>query len=149
MKLNIRSQLVLAFAVVLGQVLISSGVVFWKAAGVSQKLDQIKETQVPLLLSANMVDLDLMKARSDLRRVLLFVSDGKPDQAKAYKQKVQEDWNQINAAFAPLPEMSKRFVLQENKDRVAKLAAELPGLHQEQIDIAEAAGRGAETYRTH
>jgi methyl-accepting chemotaxis protein len=142
MKLKMRSQLVLAFAVVLGQIFISSGIVFWKASDVSQKLDRFKETRVPLLLISSTVDLDLMKARSDLHQVLLFVADGKTDQARAYQKKVEDDWNQVNAAFAPLPEMSKRFVLQENKDRVAKLAAELPGLHQEQTDIAEEALAG-------
>jgi methyl-accepting chemotaxis protein len=142
MKLKIRSQLVLAFTVVLGQVLISSGIVFWKASDVSQKLDHLKETRIPVMLKASTLDQDLMKARSDLRRVLLFVYDGKPDQAKVYKQKLQDDWKLANAAFAPLPEISKRFTLQENKDRVAKLAAELPGLQQEQMEIADEALAG-------
>ena len=144
MKLKIRAQLVLAFGVVLGLVLISSAVVFWKASEVSQKLDRFKQTRVPLLLMSSTVDLDLMKARSDLRRVLLFVADGKTDQAKVYKQKVRDDWTLVDAAFAPLPAMSQRFVLQANKDRVNKLVAELPGLHREQIDIADAALAGGQ-----
>ena len=139
MKLNIRSQLVLAFSAVLAVVLISSTVVFWKASGVSQKLDRFKESRIPLLLKSSGVELNLMKSRSDTRRVVLFVATGKPDQAKAYKQKVDQDWIAINSEFSDLPEMSKRFVLQENKDRVAKLAAELPVLHQEQTDIMAAA----------
>ncbi|MGA7833517.1 MAG: methyl-accepting chemotaxis protein [Terracidiphilus sp.] len=142
MKLKIRSQLVLAFSVVLGQVLISSGIVFWKASDVSQKLDHLKESRIPVMLATSALDLNLMKARSDLRRVLLFVSDGKQEQAKVYKQKLQDDWKLLDAAFAPLPEMSKSFALQENKDRVAKLAAELPGLQQEQMEIADAALAG-------
>jgi methyl-accepting chemotaxis protein len=135
MKLKIRSQLVLAFSVVLGLVFISSSVVFWKASDVSQKLDRFKETRVPLLVQSSTVALNLMKARSDVRRVLLSTENGKSDQAKAYSQKVREDWAQIDAAFAPLPEMSHRFVLQENKDRVNLLASELPGLQQEETDI--------------
>jgi methyl-accepting chemotaxis protein len=139
MKLKIRSQLMLAFSVVLGLVFISSAVVFWKASQVSGKLDRFKETRIPLLLMSSTVDLDLMKARSDTRRVLLFVADGKTDQAKVYKQKIEDDWTLVNTAFAPLPAMSQKFVLQANKDRVDKLAAELPGLHQAQIDIVDAA----------
>jgi len=117
MKLKIRSQLVLAFAAVLALVSISSAIVFWKASDVSQKLDRFKETRVPLLVKASTVALDLMKARSDVRRVLLSAEDGKTDLAKTYRQKVQDDWSQVNAAFAPLPEMSHRFVLQEQRPR--------------------------------
>jgi methyl-accepting chemotaxis protein len=142
MKLKIRSQLVLAFAAVLALVSISSAIVFWKASDVSQKLDRFKETRVPLLVKASTVALDLMKARSDVRRVLLSAEDGKTDLAKTYRQKVQDDWSQVNAAFAPLPEMSHRFVLQENKDRVNVLASNLPGLQQEEIDIVDAALAG-------
>jgi methyl-accepting chemotaxis protein len=139
MKLKIRAQLVLAFSAVLGLVLISSTVVFWKASEVSQKLDRFKETRVPLMLKSSAVELNLLKSRSDTRRVVLFVATGRLDKAKAYKLNVDQDWTAINAEFSELPEMSKRFVLQENKDRVAKLAAELPVLHQEQADVIAAA----------
>ena len=139
MNLKIRSQLLFAFSVVLGLMFISSAVVFWKASDVSQKLNRFKETRVPTLLISSTIDLDLMKATSDTRRVLLLVADGMTDQAGAYKQRLQEDWNLVNSAFAPLPAMSGKFVLQANKDRVSKLAAELPRLQREQIDIVDAA----------
>jgi len=137
--MKIRAQLVLAFASVLGMVFISSTIVFWKASEVSQKLDRFKETRIPLLLKSTGVEMNLVKTRSDLRRIVLYVATGKPDKAKAYKQNLDADWAAINADFGELPEMSKHFVLQENKDRVSKLAAELPLLHQEQNDIADAA----------
>jgi methyl-accepting chemotaxis protein len=139
MKLNIRSQLVLAFSAVLALVLISSTIVFWKASEVSQKLDRFKEIRVPLMLKSAAVELNLLKTRSDTRRVVLFVATGRLDKAKAYKQNVDQDWTAVNSEFAELPEMSKHFVLQANKDRVAKLEAELPVLHQEQTDIIAAA----------
>jgi methyl-accepting chemotaxis protein len=135
MKLNIRSQLVLAFAAVLVLVLISSSIVFWKSSDVSQKLDRFKETRVPLMLKSSAVELNLLKTRSDTRRVVLYVATGRLDQAKTFKQNVDQDWVAVDSEFADLPEMSKHFVLQENKDRVAKLQTELPALHQEQMDI--------------
>jgi len=139
MKLKIRSQLVLAFSVVLGQVFISSGIVFIKAAGVSNKLDYMKELRLPTQEMATHLQLELMKARSDVRRAVLFVATGKIDKAKVYKQKVEDDWTAIDSSFAELPTMSQKFVLQENRDRVTKLAAELPALHREQTAIVEAA----------
>jgi methyl-accepting chemotaxis protein len=139
MKLKIRSQLVLAFSVVLGMVLISSTVVFWKASDVSQKLDRFKETRIPLLMKSSAVELGLLRSRSDLRRVVLFVATGKTDKARAYKQQLDQDWTGIDSDFSELPEMSHHFVLQENKDRVAKLETELPLLHQEQNDIVDRA----------
>ena len=83
-----------------------------------------------------------MKARSDVRRVLLATENGKTDVAKSYKQKVQDDWNQIDAAFAPLPEMSQRFVLQANKDRVHSLGLNCRVLKQEELDIVDRALAG-------
>jgi methyl-accepting chemotaxis protein len=139
MKLNIRSQLVLAFAAVLALVLISSAIVYWKASDVSQKLDRFKEIRIPLMVKSSAVELNLLKTRSDTRRVVLYVATGKLDKAKAYKQNVEQDWAAVNSEFEELPEMSKHFVLQENKDRVAKLETELPLLHQEQSDIVDRA----------
>jgi methyl-accepting chemotaxis protein len=139
MKLKIRSQLVLAFVAVLGLVFISSAIVFWKASGISQKLDRFKETRVPLLIKADALSLNLTKTRSDIRRLLLSAENGKTDVAQANREKLQADWDQVDEAFAPLPEMSQRFVLQANKDRVQTLESELPSLKQEELAIADKA----------
>ena len=76
MKLKIRSQLLLAFGVVLGLVLISSTVVFWKATEVSGKLEHMKTARLPELIKGDAVALNLMKARSDVRQAFLFISTG-------------------------------------------------------------------------
>jgi len=144
MKLKIRSQLLLAFGVVLTLVLISSAVVFIKASDVAQRLEYMKDVRVPTQVMASGLEFNLLKSRSDVRRVLLFVSDGQTDKAKTYQQKVEVDWTATTSAFAELPTMSSRFVLQENKDRVAKLAVELPVLHAEETAIVEAALSGGE-----
>jgi len=139
MKMKIRGQMMLAFSGVLALVLISSVLVYWRSSDVTSKLDRFQAVRVPLMLKASSMNTDLMKARSDDRRVLLFVMDGKLDQAREYRQKLVDDWTAVNADFAGLPEMSQHFVLQENKDRVARLAAELPSLQQEQIEYADRA----------
>ncbi|MGA3132508.1 MAG: methyl-accepting chemotaxis protein [Terracidiphilus sp.] len=138
MKMKIRAQLILAFSVVLASVLISSTIVFWKAVGVSQRLSRTQEFRIPLEEKTAAVNMALEKDRGDLRRVVLFVGDGNLDKAKTYRQKVLDDWSEVDTAFAALPEMSKSFVLPENKDRVAKLAAELPELEKEQKSFADA-----------
>jgi len=137
--MKIRGQMMLAFSGVLALVLISSVLVYWRSSDVTSKLDRFQAVRVPLMLKASSMNTDLMKARSDDRRVLLFVMDGKLDQAREYRQKLVDDWTAVNADFAGLPEMSQHFVLQENKDRVARLAAELPSLQQEQIEYADRA----------
>ena len=139
MKLKIRSQLALAFAAVLGLVLVSSTVVFVKANQMSTKLDRFMQMRLPTQVMSKQVELNLMKSRSDVRQTFLFVAMDNMEQARAYRQKVNDDWVAINGQFADLPRLSKGFVLQEDKDRVATLAAELPGLQREQMDIVEAA----------
>jgi methyl-accepting chemotaxis protein len=139
MNLKIRSQLALAFAAVLGLVLVSSTVVFVKGNQMSAKLERFKENRVPTQVKSKQVELGLMKSRSDVRQTLLFVAMDDMENARGYRQKVSEDWVAINEQFAELPQLSKVFVFQENKDKVASLAAELPGLQKEQMDIVGAA----------
>ena len=138
-NLKMRAQLVLAFAVVLGLVLLSSTVVFVKVADVSQQLDRLRDLRIPVVMKDAGLELTLMKARSDARRLVLDAAAGNMEGAKAYKGNIEEDWKTINHDFAELELLSKSFSLQENKDRVAKLSKELPALQKEQLEIAEAA----------
>jgi hypothetical protein len=101
MKLKMRAQLVLAISVVLGLVLISSIVVYYKAADVSQKLDRFKEVRIPLMLAAAGIDSHREMAKSEVRSVLIAVSRGDTDSARASKERFEDAWKEINTAFAP------------------------------------------------
>ena len=145
MKLRMRNQLLLAFSAVLALTLISSAVVFVKAAGVEKKLDYQRQSRIPVVMNATNMDYAQMKARSDVRRAVLFVATGRMDGAKEYQKKLEEDWTSIDQDLAALGQLSSTFVLQANKDRVSQLAVDLPVLHREQnaiIDAALRAGRG-------
>ncbi len=139
MKLKIRAQLVLAFVVVLGLVFISSTVVYMKSAGVHQQLDRMKEVRTPAVVATAEAKFQLMRVRADLRRLILSVATGKMEDARKSNQTLEEDWTAINSLHAKLETLSKEFVLQENKDRVARLSAELPAFRKEQIKLADAA----------
>jgi methyl-accepting chemotaxis protein len=136
---KMSSQRIYASAVILVVVIMVSAGVIMQAIGVGRQLEELKTTRTPALLGANAIDVKLMKARSDVRRVLLFLADGKPDKAKTYQGKVEDDWRDINTSFEPLHALSARFVLQEDTDRVDKLSTELPLLHGEQTAIVEKA----------
>ena len=138
MKMKIRAQLVTAFSVVLALTLISSTAVFWMASSVGKKLERTKGFRIPLDAKTTAMDLALAKARGDLRRVVLFVADGKIDKAQEYREKVNGDWSDVDKALVGLPEMSQSFVVSDNKDRVAKLAAGLPELERQQKAFADA-----------
>src|SRR4051795_8803856 len=99
MKLKMRAQLVLAFSMVLGLVLISSIVVFYKAADVSSKLDRFKEVRIPLMLASAAIDSNRELAKSELRGVLVAVSRGDTDSAKASKERFEDAWKEIDNAF--------------------------------------------------
>jgi hypothetical protein len=68
MKLRMRNQLLLAFSVVLALTLVSSAVVFFKAAVVAKKLDYMQQSRVPILFRVSEMDYAQLKARSDSRR---------------------------------------------------------------------------------
>jgi len=145
MKLRMRNQLLLAFSVVLALMLISSAVVFFKAAVVAKKLDYMQQSRVPILFKVSEMDYAQMKARSDVRRAVLFAATGKMDGVREYKRKLEDDWATLDADLATLRQLSSTFAIQANRDRVSQLAVEMPVLHREQaaiIDRALAAGRG-------
>jgi len=142
MKLRMRNQFLLAFSIVLALMLVSSAVVFFKADGVAKQLDYMQRSRIPILLKSSDLMLAQMKARSDVRRAVLFVFSGKMDAAKEYKQKIEDDWAATDADLATLRQLSPTFVLQANRDRVSQLAVELPRLHEEQDAIVDAALAG-------
>ncbi|MBS1802413.1 MAG: hypothetical protein JST28_03565 [Acidobacteria bacterium] len=141
MKLKIRAQLLLAFSIVLSMMLAASAIVYWQTKAVGNALDRVESFRIPLAMAAKTMDSNQEQTRSEVRAVLLAVHRGDLEAAKAGKRRFEEGWAETNAAFAPLPEMSKRFVLQANKDRVAKLAVELPEIKREEAEVIDNALR--------
>ena len=143
MNQKLSTQRLYALAILLVLVVVASALVLTRAFDIGRQIEMMKGTRIPAVLAVNTVDVKLMKARSDVRRVLLFVADGKTEAARTYRQKVDEDWEEIDGAFAPLPGLSRGFVVEAHKDRVARMAIELPALRQEQTGIvAEAIAAG-------
>jgi methyl-accepting chemotaxis protein len=142
MKLKIRAQLVLGFSVVLGLILISSAIVYWKANEVSQNLERLHMVRIPLLLASKTMDSNQEQSKSEIRAVLLAVRRGDTEAARRAKLRFEAGWKETNSVFAPLPEMSRNFTLQANKDRVAKLATVLPEVQREEAAIIVAAMAG-------
>jgi methyl-accepting chemotaxis protein len=138
MNRKIRTQLILAFGVVLALELVASAIVFTMTIGVSHRLEKIKVLRLPAYVAAKELEFYQLKTRSDIRQVALLVSTGQMDAAKDYQSKVAGDWVEINPRIAALQIFSKGFVLQENRDRVANLAADLPVLQREQTEMAAA-----------
>ncbi len=133
----------LAFAAVLGLVTISSMVVYWRTVEIKSKLGRFKQVRMPLTLAVAAIDSDRERAKSEIRAVFLDVRRGDLKSAQLSKQRFEDAWKDLNGAFAPLPELSKSFVLQANKDRVARLADELPKMEREEgTIIAEAIAGG-------
>ena len=144
MKMRMSTQKAYGLTALIALVGISSGFVIMKTADVGTQLEYMKDVRIPTQVMSTTVELNLMKASSDTRRALLSISIGETTEAETYKNKVEADWQLINASFADLPEMSKKFVLQENKDRVARLAVELPVLQREETRIVDEALAGGE-----
>ncbi len=139
MNRKMNTQKMYALSVLLLVTVAASGFILMKAVAGERLLQRLKEARVPSLLAASTLDVKLMKARSDVRRVLLFVSDGNMAKANTYKEKVDEDWEEVNSALAILSTLSNKFVLRQDRVDVSELATELPLLHQEQNNIVQAA----------
>jgi len=139
MNQKMSTQKVYALVVLLVVVIGASAFVIMKAADVGRQLEIMKDMRVPADTMTTAVELNLAKARGDVRQAFLFIATGQADQARGYDKKLDEDWATINAQFAELPRLSKTFTRQENRDKVASLAIELPRLEKEEKDIVDAA----------
>lgn len=141
MKLNIRAQLLLAFSIVLSMMFTASAIVYWQTRAVGNAIERIESFRIPLAMAAKTMDSNQEQAKSEVRAVLLAVRRGDTETAKASKKRFEDAWKETSNAFAPLPEMSKRFVLQVNKDRVARLTVELPEIEREEAEVIDDALR--------
>jgi methyl-accepting chemotaxis protein len=144
MKLTLGKKLGLGFGIILGLMVVSSTLAYRKAAEIKDIEHFILSDQVPSIQAAAQLKDDLDYSASKSRQAILAGTE--PARKEDGKKRFTGAWERIDKSVARLDELATRWVLQENKDQLARIKDGLPNVRQSQeaaIDTASSGVRDA------
>ncbi|HTZ32339.1 MAG TPA: methyl-accepting chemotaxis protein [Methylomirabilota bacterium] len=144
MKLKIGAKLGLGFGVIILLMIVSGLVSYLKADEVKSTYTYILSNRVPSLRAAQSLAHDLDYAGNKTRQAIL--AGTQPARKEDAQNRWDGAWARIDKEIAKLDELSKQWVLQENKDRLADIKGKIPVAKQMQkatIDTANSGERDA------
>jgi methyl-accepting chemotaxis protein len=128
MNLKIGKKLGLGFGVILALMCISGAVTYWKITAVGVRQTKILEVRVPTINIDLRLSQDLNWSANKSRQFILAGDD--PAKRESAKKLFDEVWVNIDKDVAQLTELAPRWTLQENRDRLAHIKAELAGFRE-------------------
>src|SRR5271169_432620 len=139
MKLNVGKKLGLGFGTILVVMVVSSVVSYWKSRTIREV-----EARVDIHVSSQKalfeLQRDVNRAQSKGREIILLGSQ--PLVAKARNQ-FSSNWRDIDKDIAALNQLAPEWPVQDNRDRLAKAEAQLPGLRKAQESAMNLASGGS------
>jgi methyl-accepting chemotaxis protein len=120
MKFTLGRKLGLAFALVLAVMACSSGLTYWKVSDMRSQEDLMINVRIPSLTYSLDLIAHLNQASNKAREYILMADD--PETAFKSKSDWEDEEKAIEVDAQKLKEVSSRFVLQANKDRVSTLS---------------------------
>ena len=137
MKLTLGKKLLLGFGTVLALLLVSSVLTYRKSMEIQEIEHFILSSRVPSIQAIAQLQDALDYSGSKARQTILAATDAarKDDGQKRFNGA----WDRIDKSIGKLNELSARWPLQENKDRLSKIKEDLPGIRAAQqatIDTA-------------
>jgi len=124
MRLTLGRKLGLGFGAVLALMTFSAGMSYIKVKQVQSVEDTLIGIRVPTLDACRQIQNDLNYSGSKARHVIL--AGTQPARRQVAQKAFDTAWENVGKHFEVLSELSTRFTLQENRDRVAHLKEALP-----------------------
>jgi methyl-accepting chemotaxis protein len=124
MRLTLGRKLGLSFGAVLALMTFSAGMSYIKVKQVQSVEGTLMGIRVPTLDACRQIQNDLNYGGSKARHVILAGTD--PARRQVAQKAFDTAWENVGKHFEVLSELSTRFTLQENRDRVAHLKEALP-----------------------
>jgi len=124
MRLTLGRKLGLSFGAVLALITFSAGMSYIKVKQVQSVEDTLIGIRVPTLDACRQIQNDLNYSGSKARHVIL--AGTQPARRQVAQKAFDTAWENVGKHFEVLSELSTRFTLQENRDRVAHLKEALP-----------------------
>src|SRR5271170_611305 len=140
MKLTLGKELGLGFGTILVLMLISAGISYFKLADISQAEQNILEVRAPTIEACKDLQAHLQEAASEARHGILAGED--PARRAVAAASFASAWESIEKDAGALQELSSKWGLQENRDKLATIKARLHGVQQRQQLLMNAAASG-------
>ncbi|HTS37739.1 MAG TPA: methyl-accepting chemotaxis protein [Candidatus Solibacter sp.] len=141
MKLTLGKKLSLGFGSILALVFCSGLISVLKIRDMRVLQERLFEVRVPTLDAGRMLQRDLYLSGNKVRQAILAGSQ--PERRADAVNRVQKAWAAIDTNLTTLTDLSARWTLQENRDRLASAKEGLRKYRQaqqESMDIAEGHG---------
>ena len=141
MKLTLGKKLGLSFGIILVLMVMSSVTSYMKSSEIKGIDDLILSNRVPSIQTINQLQDAVDYSGSGARQAILTATE--PARREDAQERFQGAWDRIDKAIAKLDELSAQWILQENKDRLAKIKEALPTIRQTQLATISTASSGA------
>src|SRR5579864_5656208 len=140
MRFTLGRKLGLGFGAVLTLTVLSAVLTYTKASAVKETQEHITGMRVPTIGSCKDLQRELNQTQSKGRQAIL--AGGEPARFEAAKKAFDTAWDDIGKDVARLDELSPRWTLQVNRDRLAETKKQLPALREIQEAIMKQATSG-------
>jgi methyl-accepting chemotaxis protein len=126
MKLTLGKKLGLGFGVILALMILSAVLTYSKASAIKETQDRITGVRVPTVGALKDLQRELNQTQSKGRQAILAGNES--DRWEAAKKLFDSTWDGIGKDVAKLDELSTKWTLQANRDRLADVKKQLPAL---------------------
>jgi methyl-accepting chemotaxis protein len=140
MKLTLGKKLGLGFAVILALMVVSAALTYSKARAIKETEEIITGVGLPTIGACKDLQRDLNQTQSKGRQAIL--AGGDTGRWAAAKKSFDSAWDDIAKDVATLDELSPRWSLRANRDRLADNKKQLSVLRQVQEAIMKRAASG-------
>jgi methyl-accepting chemotaxis protein len=140
MKLTLGKKLGLGFGSVLTLMVASTLLSYRRIDDVEQMQNVLMSTRVPTLDGVRQLQRDLFQTASKCRQAILAGSQSKRREDGI--RRFDSSWSQVDKDAAILTELSPKWSLQANRDRLAEIKERIPELHKIQRGTIDIAGTG-------
>src|SRR5580704_1283457 len=130
MKHTLGKKLGLGFGVILALTVLSAMLAYVKASAMKEIQDRTTAVRMPTIKALTDLQRDLNQAQSKGRQAVLAGNES--ERWEAANKIFDSDWEEIAKDVARLDELSPKWSLQANRDRLADVKKQLPALHEVQ-----------------
>lgn len=139
-KLSLGKKLGLAFGSILALLAVSTLMSFFRVSNVERMQSEFTRDHVPTLDMIRQLQRDLFQTASKCRQAILAGAQKK--RREDGLQRFDGIWSSVEKDANDLAEISTKWPLPENRERLAKIRESLPQIRQMQRGVIDAAGRG-------
>jgi methyl-accepting chemotaxis protein len=140
MKLTLGRKLGLGFGLILALMILSAVLSYLKASAIEETQEGITGIRMPSIAACKDLQRDINQAQNKGRQAIL--AGAEPERREAAKGLFYGSWDSIGKDVAKLDELGPKWIVQENRDRLAETKKQLVTLREIQETAMKQAASG-------